>query len=115
MVPSVPEGWRSQTEPDWCNSILMQQFECRSQCYTLNVNLTGGQERDIKLYLEIGWLRPGLMPHCIQEFFRLSLSTCIQCLPVCKALSHPSCDISLTVPSEVEGIIVSVVQMRQGA
>lgn len=37
------------------------------------------------------------------------------CLPVCKAVSHPSCDISLTVPSEVEGIIVSLAQMRQGA
>lgn len=36
-------------------------------------------------------------------------------LLVHRAISHPSSDISFTMSSEVEGIIVSTAQMRQGA
>jgi hypothetical protein len=103
-------------KPDWCNLILKQQFEFRGHCYTSHIKLwLEDLKEDIKLYLVMVWFKLRLKSYCLLEFFILSMSTCVQCLPVYKAISHPSCGISFTVSSEVEGIIVSVAQIRQGA
>ena len=81
----------------------MLYFKCKT--------VIRGLRKDIKFYLVAVWLKPT----AFKNGFIWSMRTWLQCFLVYQAISHPSSDISLTMSSEVEGIIVSVAQMRQGA